>query len=323
MMAGLCRRIAMRLGLVFCLLAGSSGSFAHEMTLADLSMREVAPGEFMWSWGVPGKNTPIAQDLTPIWPEGCQGDGQRVRCGTKGMAGTLSVQGIGNNYSAVILRITWRGQQHSTYTLSKNQPQVQLFGGAHDARDAWEVAQTYGVLGIEHILTGTDHLLFVVSLLFLVGFRRHLLATITSFTLAHSLTLAASALGVLALRPAPVEATIALSIVLVSVEALGTQATMTRRWPALVAFIFGLVHGLGFAGALKGIGLPAQHVNVALLTFNLGVEVGQLLVIGLAGGLYLAIRRLRWAPAARKTSLYGIGSVAVFWTLSRLMAMAG
>jgi hydrogenase/urease accessory protein HupE len=295
---------------------------AHEMTMADLTVREVAKGEFVWAWGIPGKNTPISQDLTPVWPDGCVGDAQAVRCGPNGMVGTLAVEGIGNNYSAVILRITWRDGEHSIHTLSKNQASVRLYGAARDERGGVEVAQTYGLLGVEHILTGIDHLLFVMSLLFLVGFRRRLLATVTSFTLAHSLTLAASALGALSLRPPPVEAAIALSIVLVSVEALGARETLTRRWPAIVAFLFGLVHGLGFAGALKEIGLPSQHLTIALVSFNLGVEAGQLLAIGAAFLLFLAIRRLRWAGTARRLALYGIGSISVFWTLTRLAAIA-
>jgi hydrogenase/urease accessory protein HupE len=293
------------------------------MTLADLSAREVSRGEFVWAWGVPGKNTPISKDLTPIWPEGCKNDGQTVTCGDKGLTGTLSVDGIGNNYSAVILRITWRGDEQSTYTLSKNSPSVRLFGTAHDDRDVMELAKTYGVLGVEHILSGIDHLLFVISLVFLVGFRRRLIGTVTCFTVAHSITLAASALGALTLRPPPVEAAIALSIVLVSAEALNSRETITRRWPAIVAFVFGLVHGLGFAGALKDIGLPEQNANVALVSFNLGVEAGQLMVIGLAWLLYLAARRFKWTAAARRVILYTIGSVSVFWTLSRLLAMAG
>ena len=237
----------------FMLMAGAAGVSAHEMTMADLSLREVAPKEFVWGWGVPGKNTPISQDLTPVWPEGCVGDANTVRCGERGLAGTLSVEGIGNKYSAVILRIDWRDAQKSTYTLSKNRPDVRLFGGARDERDFVEVAQTYGLLGLEHILSGIDHLLFVLSLLFLVGFRRRLIGTITSFTVAHSLTLAASALGALTLRPPPVEAAIALSIVLVCAEALNNRDTLTRRWPEIVGFFFGLVHGLGFAGAMKEI----------------------------------------------------------------------
>ena len=305
------------------LLVGAAGVYAHEMTMADLSMREVAPKEFVWAWGIPGKNTPVSQDLTPVWPEGCVGDANTVRCGERGLAGSLSVNGIGKNYSAVILRITWQGEQRSTFTLTQNQSSVRLFGSARDDRDASQVAQTYAVLGLEHILSGIDHLLFVLSLLFLVGFRRQLLATITLFTVAHSLTLAASALGALTLRPPPVEAVIALSIVLVCAEALSQKDTLTRRWPGIVAFVFGLIHGLGFAGALKDIGLPEQHANIALLTFNLGVEAGQLMVIGLAWLVVLVTRRFTWTTGARRAILYGIGSVSVFWTFSRIAVIAG
>ena len=305
------------------LLMSGAEAYAHEMTMADLTMREVAPKEFVWSWGIPGKNTPISQDLTPVWPEGCVGDAKTVRCGERGLAGSLTVSGIGKNYSAVILRITWQGEQRSTFTLTKNQPTARLFGSARDERDVWQVAHTYVVLGIEHILSGIDHLFFVISLLLLVGFRRQLLATITLFTVAHSLTLAASALGALTLRPPPVEAVIALSIVLVSAEALSQKDALTRRWPGIVAFVFGLIHGLGFAGALKEIGLPEQHANMALLTFNLGVEAGQLVVIALAWIVVVASRRFTWTSIARRVILYGIGSISVFWTLSRIAVITG
>jgi hydrogenase/urease accessory protein HupE len=314
--------LVMRAVFAVILLVCGAAACAHEMTMADLTLREVAPKEFVWAWGIPGKNTPIADELTPVWPDGCVGDTKTVRCGERGLAGTLSVKGIGNSYSAVILRISWRDTQQSTHTLSKNRPDVRLFGGARDERDFVEVAQTYGLLGLEHILSGIDHLLFVLSLLFLVGIRRRLIGTVTAFTVAHSLTLAASALGALTLRPPPVEAAIALSIVLVSAEALSNRDTLTRRWPAMVAFLFGLVHGLGFAGALKEIGLPERHAPVALLTFNLGVEAGQLLVIALAWALVLATRRFKGTAVVRKSALYAIGSVSVFWTLSRLMAIA-
>ena len=304
------------------LMVCGAAACAHEMTMADLTLREVAPKEFVWAWGIPGKNTPIADELAPVWPDGCVGDTKTVRCGERGLAGTLSVKGIGNSYSAVILRIDWRDTQRSVHTLSKNRPDVRLFGAARDERDVVEVAQTYGLLGLEHILSGIDHLLFVLSLMFLVGLRRRLVGTVTAFTVAHSLTLAASALGAITLRSPPVEAAIALSIVLVSAEALSNRDTLTRRWPAIIAFLFGLVHGLGFAGALAEIGLPERHAPVALLTFNLGVEAGQLLVIALAWALVLATRRFKGTAMVRKTALYAIGSVSVFWTLSRLMALA-
>src|SRR5690242_1477012 len=157
-----------------------------------------------------------------------------------------------------------------------------------------EIARAYLVLGVEHILSGVDHLLFVAGLLFLVGFRRRLVGTITAFTVAHSLTLASSAFGWLTLRSPPVEASIALSIVLVASEALRQRETLARRTPSLVAFLFGLVHGLGFAGALKSIGLPQRHLPLALFTFNVGVEVGQLFVVLLAYGLVRLPLTERW-----------------------------
>ncbi len=296
---------------------------AHEMTMAEMTMREVAPGQFIWSWGAPGKGRPIAEDLTPSWPEGCAGDQQQVLCGPKGLAGPLSIQGVGKAYSAAIVRIYWRSGDRQVVTLTSAQPKVQLFGSAKDERAGSDVANAYFSLGIEHILTGFDHLLFVISLLFLVGFRKRLIATITAFTLAHSVTLAASALGLLVLRSPPVEASIALSIVLVSAEALYQRETWTRRWPALVAFIFGLVHGLGFAGALKEIGLPEQHVSMALLTFNLGVEAGQLLVVALAWALTLLLVRTKLAAQFKMPALYGIGAIAAYWSLARIAVIVG
>jgi hypothetical protein len=303
--------------------AAAGPSLAHEMSMAEMSMREVDPGQFVWSWGTPAKNKPIGEDLTPQWPQGCVSEDRLLRCAPPGLVGALSFRGVGQAYSAVILRITWRGGETRTYTLTENQPKLQLYGAARDDRGALELGIAYGVLGVEHILSGWDHLLFVLGLLLLVGFRRRLVATVTSFTLAHSLTLAASALGAISLRPAPVEAVIALSIVLVSAEALNSNETWTRRWPQLVAFVFGLVHGLGFAGALKEIGLPEQHVNVALVAFNVGVESGQLLVLGLAWLLVFATRRLPGLPRARRAVLYGIGGLSAFWTFTRLLLVLG
>jgi hydrogenase/urease accessory protein HupE len=300
-----------------------AGAQAHEMTTAEMRMREMPGGQFLWSWGVPAQGQPIDNELTIRWPDGCTlGEARQLACGN-GLQGVLEVEGLGRSYSAAIVTIRWKNGDERAYTLTSRRPTVRLYGGAEDSRAAWDVATTYALLGVEHILSGYDHLLFVISLLFLVGFRRRLLATITAFTLAHSITLAASALGALTLRSPPVEATIALSILLVSVEALQRRDTLTRRWPALVAFLFGLVHGLGFAGALADIGLPERHANVALLTFNLGVEAGQLLVVAAAGLVLLAVRRMPRLELARRSALYAIGSVAAYWTLGRLVAFGG
>jgi hypothetical protein len=309
------------LGLLCLMLVGlgSARTPAHEMTMAEMELRETSRGEFLWAWGA--SERPPAEELQAHWPEACQAEDAVVHCGEAGLRGTLGVAGIGKTFSAAMVKVYWLDGQSRVYTLTSAQPKVQLFGSAEDQRGMGELARAYTVLGVEHILSGYDHLMFVLALLFLVGFNRRLLLTITAFTLAHSLTLALSALGVLTLRPPPVEATIALSIMLVAWEALRKDNTLSKRWPALVAFLFGLVHGLGFAGALKEIGLPQKHLSVALLTFNVGVELGQLLVVALAFAVYRALARAPQFVAARTPALYVIGSVAAYWSISRIAGM--
>jgi len=292
---------------------------AHEISMAEMDLRQVRPGEFLWQWTAGHRSGDAV--LRPLWPEGCREDAGMLRCGEDGLRGELGMQGVGQRFSAVLVKVHWSDGQSRVYTLTAGQPTVQLFGAADDRRGIGEIASAYTLLGVEHILTGYDHLLFVIALLFLVGFERRLVWTITAFTLAHSVTLALSALGWLTLRSPPVEATIALSILLVAGEALHREPTISRRWPALVAFLFGLVHGLGFAGALKQIGLPDNHLSVALVTFNVGVEAGQLLVVGAAFLLVKAIARSPRAELMRVPALYVIGSVAAFWTWQRVVEM--
>ncbi|MFG6485836.1 HupE/UreJ family protein [Roseateles sp. BYS78W] len=310
----------LRAALLLALAAAALPSLAHEMSMAELQLRETRRGDFLWQWSA-GEKRPVNQDLTPVWPAGCTVDANLLSCGEQGLVGTLSVKGVGERYSAVIAKVTWQDGESRVYTLTKSQPTVQLYGAANDPRGMGEIASAYTLLGIEHILGGIDHLLFVVSLLFLVGFRRRLVWTITAFTAAHSLTLASSALGWLTLRSAPVEASIALSIVLVAGEALHQRDTAARRWPALVAFLFGLVHGLGFAGALQEIGLPQNHLLVALLTFNVGVEIGQLMTVGACWCLWRISARWPAAQRARTALLYAIGAVAAYWSWLRIAAI--
>ena len=300
----------------------ASAAVAHEMSMAEMQVRETAHGEFIWQWGATEKR-PASEDLTPLWPAGCVGDANAVHCGDAGLQGELSVDGVGKRYSAALVKIFWLDGQSRVYTLTAGQPTVRLHGAADDRRGWLEIASAYTVLGVEHILGGIDHLLFVVALLFLVGFQRKLLWTITAFTVAHSLTLASAALGWLTLRSPPVEACIALSIVLVAAEALHRRETLARRWPALVAFLFGLVHGLGFAGALKDIGLPENHLPIALLTFNVGVEIGQLMTVAVAWAVWRLAAR--WPALARLRTglLYAIGSLAASWSLMRIVAIVG
>ncbi|HEX3762125.1 MAG TPA: HupE/UreJ family protein [Kofleriaceae bacterium] len=304
---------------VVALLAlAASPARAHEMSMAEMEVRETAPGEFVWQWSAWSDKRPIGNDLVPHWPDSCSAIPGALRCGRDGLQGTLAIDGVGKRYSAALVKIFWRDGGSRVYTLTAAQPTVQLYGSADDRRGVGEIARAYVVLGVEHILSGIDHLLFVIGLLFLVGFRRRLVGTISAFTLAHSVTLACSALGWLTLRPAPVEAMIALSIVLVASEALRGRDTLARRFPALVSFLFGLVHGLGFAGALKSIGLPESHLPVALLTFNVGVEIGQLMTVAAA---YVVVRlpiSRRVLGRARTPALYVIGAVAAYWSWQRI-----
>ena len=192
-----------------------------------------------------------------------------------------------------------------------------------------EVVTTYTILGIEHILAGFDHLLFVLALLLLVQGTRRLLVTITAFTAAHSLTLAGATLGWVQMPGPPVEAAIALSIVFVAseiVHARQGRPSLTRQYPWVVAFTFGLLHGFGFAGALAEVGLPPSSIPIALLFFNVGVEIGQVLFVGAVLSVIAAVwhtgQRLR-LPQPRclwRLAPYGIGGLASFWLIERMAA---
>ena len=294
---------------------------AHEMSMAEMEVRETSPGEFLWRWSAASDKRPMNNDLRPRWPESCSTGQNALHCGSAGLKGTLSMDGVGKRYSAAMVKVIWLDGQSRVYTLTGAQPTVELYGSADDRRGRGEIAWAYTVLGVEHILSGIDHLLFVAGLLFLVGFRRRLIGTITAFTLAHSITLACSIFGWITLRSPPVEAAIAMSIVLVASEALREKHTLARRVPALVAFLFGLVHGLGFAGALKDIGLPQSHLPLALFTFNVGVELGQLMMVLVA---YVMVRlpiSQRYLEPARRPALYVVGAVAAYWSWLRVAAV--
>lgn len=314
-----CRALLLLLAMAVTLVAGPAR--AHEMSIAELELREVAPGDFMWHWAAASDKRPMGDDLLPRWPDNCAVAPGVLRCKKEGLKGTLSMEGVGERYSAALVRIKWLDGQTSAHTLTSAQRSVQLFGSADDRRGRGEIAWAYLVLGVEHILSGIDHLLFVVSLLFLVGFRRRLIPTITAFTLAHSFTLACSVFGWITLRSPPVEATIALSILLVAGEALRERETLAKRWPALVAFLFGLVHGLGFAGALESVGLPQSHLPLALLFFNVGVELGQLMMVLLAFVLVRLPLAQRLLGPARRLALYAVGAMAAYWSWARVAAI--
>jgi len=197
------------------------------------------------------------------------------------------------------------------------------------APSALEVCRTCLVLGVEHILFGVDHLLFVLALLILVKGWRKLIGTITAFTVAHSITLAAATFGIVHVPGKPVEATIALSVVFVACEIVHRRqgrSGLTEMWPWVIAFSFGLLHGLGFAGALREVGLPQNAIPLALLFFNVGAEIGQLLFIGailsiVAVARWLVRRAAIPQPAwAWRVAPYSIGGIAAFWMIQRIAA---
>ena len=187
------------------------------------------------------------------------------------------------------------------------------------------VAATYTLLGIEHILLGFDHLFFVLALVLLLKGGWLVAKTVTAFTVAHSITLVGSTLGLLSLPSQPVEAVIALSIIFLAIEVVKSRPDdirLSERFPWIVAFLFGLLHGFGFAGALAEIGLPEGDVPLALLTFNLGVEIGQLVIVAIALALLHGLRlsRGQWVQPTKTALSYGIGIVATYWFIERMVA---
>jgi hydrogenase/urease accessory protein HupE len=230
----------------------------------------------------------------------------------------IGLVGLENSVSDVLVRIAPIGQPVQAARLTAAETHVTV----RARPDRLNVARTYFVLGVEHILAGYDHLLFVVSLVLLLRTGWKIAKTVTSFTLAHSITLAGASLGFLGLPRAPVESTIALSIVFLAVEIVksdGLHLRWSERYPWAVAFGFGLLHGFGFAGALAEIGLPQGETLVALLTFNLGVEAGQLIIV--AATLCVMTAVARFAPGrtrvATVAAAYVIGALSCAWFIAR------
>lgn len=243
-----------------------------------------------------------------------------VTC-TKPLTGAkVGLAGLETGFTDALLRIAPLGQPVQAERLTPGRPLVTVAVPESVGNVGW----TYFRLGIEHILSGYDHLLFVIALVLLLGQLWTVAKAATAFTLAHSLTLAGTTLGLFGLQQASVEALIALSIVFLAVEIVKGDPSaprLTARVPWIVAFLFGLLHGFGFAGALREIGLPKGDVPLALLTFNLGVEMGQLLVIGATLSLISILRRFqpRALRPATLAATYAIGSIASYWFIGRMM----
>jgi len=297
--------------------------WAHEATLGVIEFREVRPGAFVGLWTMEPSIGAERVDLRV--PPHCYLRLPELNCGEKGLVGPVTITNLGANMSAVLIKIIPIAGEPRSYTISTANPVVSLLGTGAPTLQTWvELARTYVNYGIDHILLGADHLLFVLGLIWIVGGGWRLVKTITAFTTGHSASLAAAAFGLIGLPERPLNACIALSIVFVGVEIVKQQrgeAGLTARYPWAVAFSFGLVHGIGFASALAGLGLERRLLPAALLFFNIGVEIGQLAFVLLVLALIWAHRRLgavlpRWGDAL---PAYAIGSVSMFWFFGRLL----
>jgi len=313
----------------------SAGAQSHESRPAYLEFKETAPGRFAMLWRTPvlsGMRLPVALKLPEAFaPEGepvvqqlndSLIERRNIATGSAALDGQrIEFVGLQGTITDVLVRVQRLDGTQQTDIVRPSQPWFEFAV----RQGAWAVAGAYGLLGIEHILLGIDHLLFVLALLIICSSTRQLIETVTAFTVAHSITLALATLGVIHVPQRPVEAVIALSIMFVAAEIVHARRGVpgiTARAPWLVAFLFGLLHGLGFAGALAEVGLPQNNIPVALLFFNLGVEAGQLIFVGAVIGLVAAFRRSRIALPKWSALVvpYAIGSIATFWVIERIAA---
>ena len=317
------------------LFAIAPAAMAHEIRPAYLELHETAAETYDVLWKVPGLGENMRLGLYVELPTACSNVTEpqavminnafaqrwRVKCAGGLAGGTINIAGLQSTMTDVLVRLE---RLDGSLQVTRLMPSTPSFV-VEAVPSALAVASTYTVLGIEHILSGIDHLLFVLALLIITDSGWRLVKTVTAFTLSHSITLSLATLGYVHIPQAPVEAVIALSIVFVASEIVHARAGrpgLTQRAPWVVAFIFGLAHGLGFAGGLSDAGLPAAHIPTALLFFSLGVETGHLLFIGVVLSLIALSRRIRLAVPrwAELVPPYAIGTMAMFWVIQRVTA---
>ncbi|WP_232843132.1 HupE/UreJ family protein [Allopontixanthobacter confluentis] len=321
--------IALLAGIVFM----PGAAWGDELRPGYLELTQHSAQEWRIAWKLPLSAPPAGQLARPRLPANCQykppvvqgftGGGVTgnaiARCTGAISGGTVSMPAL-TGPGDMLVRVSPLDEPVQMHRLTAREPAAQI-----SARPAtWQVLRSYFVLGVQHIMAGWDHLLFVIALVLLVRSGRAVVAAATAFTIAHSITLAGAALGFISMPQRPVEAMIALSIIFLALETLRSRhemPTMTLRYPWVVAFLFGLLHGFGFAGALARIGLPQGDVLPALLAFNIGVEAGQLLVI-FAVLTMIAILR-RWARTALQPSIrisaYAVGITGSYWLIDRVL----
>lgn len=329
------RRTALAAAALAVLLASSVS--AHEARPGFLELRETGPETYSFLWKKPTGGE-VEIQITPAIPEGCRlttPDRQRMTPGAMivrgtlicagGIAGkTIAIVGLEATITDVLVRLHHADGRLESHLLRPQTPSVAL--GA--VTTATQRALGYVQLGVQHILLGVDHLLFVLGLLLIVSDRWMLLKTITSFTLAHSITLAIATLGYASAPLPPLNAAIALSILFLGPEVVRTwrcETSFTIRHPWVVAFAFGLLHGFGFASGLTAMGLPRAEIPLALLLFNVGVEIGQVGFVLLVVLLERSFRVLevRWPRLVERLPGYAVGSLGAYWTIQRTLVLLG
>ena len=327
------RRLA-RLILAICLSLTATAALADYFRPAYLELVERGDGIYDIRWKVPAQSEFVVMPIKPVFPPGSKmtraltssyAAGAVVMTGEVRISGgvegkTLKFDGLAETGNQALVRLKRLDGSEQLFKVAATDPTLAV----PKQPDSIGVSARYTQLGIEHILFGFDHLLFVAALVMLVANFRMLLWTITSFTVAHSITLALVTLDVISIPVPPVEAFIALSIMFVAVEIVHQRQgkpSLASRKPWLVAFIFGLLHGLGFASALAEVGLPQNNIPLALLFFNVGVEVGQLLFVAALLALAAAIRRFANPTQLQRAAIagtYAIGGLASYWLLDRV-----
>ncbi len=312
--------------------------WAHESRPAYLEVKETAPGQFSLLWRTPmlsGMRLPVGLQLPddvknlkePTTEELADSVLTRysIEAGPNGLSGErIEFPGLQGTITDVLVRVQMLDGRSWTTIVHPSQPWVEITA----AQTRLQVMGSFIIQGIRHILFGADHMLFVLGLLLIVKDRWMLLKTITAFTVAHSITLAIATLGYAEAPVLPLNAAIALSILFLGPEIVRSwrgETSFTIRHPWVVAFAFGLLHGFGFASALTSAGLPKAELPVALLSFNVGVEIGQLSFVALILLLERAFRILevKWPRWAEALPGYTVGSLGAFWTIQRLAIMFG
>ncbi len=323
-------------GIALLLLVKFSSAQAHEARPAYLEIKETSPGQFSVLWRTPvlaGMQLPIVLKLPdsvrnlkePIVMELADSLVERrtIAAGPKGLAGErIEFPGLQLTITDVFIRVEMLDGRKWTAIARASQPWVEIAA----AQSKLQLAGMYLWQGWRHILFGVDHLLFVLGLMLIVKDRWTLLKTITAFTVAHSITLGIATLGYARVPLPPLNTAVALSILFLGPEIVRTwrgETSLAIRYPWVVAFLFGLLHGFGFATGLSTAGMPGAEIPVALLFFNVGVEVGQLFFVLLILGLERSFRTLeiRWPRWAEALPGYTVGGLGAFWTLQRAMMM--